>query len=670
MKTKEQLKTMRIDEYLNNKGIEVLQRLHTIWLPEQLMSGSKSELLRSLRSVMLDADTARHVHSHLSALPKLCLRTLLRSSEFALELGELAASLPGQLHVDDVEKSVITLANSGFVHVDDSNTGSVISKQRIVVPCDMAKNLIEKLHIERRSLLKLLSLKEQLDKTKSRTGELQSLCDSAMERISSLSTPALRKAVEIAIFKYGGIVPKHSLETLGLSCDSESLKHYRAKLEQARVGTVGMLTLWKLGIELDDVCLIIYQEIVDKQLSAMQPSDLDGLSSSSVGVDFLSDLRLLVDMVSDNRFRLKLNGELHRAAANRIVKKSFVQGSPFHTKDDLFALRLDLAEKLNLVEPGEDGFLHVGFHAREWTSKPVATQLSELTALWAQLRSQSSAGLAISSCPEIAVSLVEGLNKSQWYSAETIARRTICRLLLQLDNPLRPSEHATNAPPDSATRISLTLKQLHKHVAQEVFAGMHAIGVLETAVKRRSLKAIRLSNLGARALGKATTTSAVSDKALIVNPDFEVIVLPEGSVDELLYQLGRFCERGKSDQTYHLKITKRSVERAIASEMCATDIVNLLKTHSRAPVPQNVIYSVETWAHGVHIAAMSEVHIIETADADVLDMILELPDIKDVTVKRLAPTAAVLAERIADEKTILALRRLGVHLRDEIPEQR
>ncbi|MBN1458751.1 MAG: helicase-associated domain-containing protein, partial [Armatimonadetes bacterium] len=194
-------------------------------------------------------------------------------------------------------------------------------------------------------------------------------------------------------------------------------------------------------------------------------------------------------------------------------------------------------------------------------------------------------------------------------------------------------------------------------------AVLHAIGVLDLGLHRRTPVACRLSPLGACAFGKAPRSSP-PERILVVNPDFEVILLPEGAVDDLLYQLDGFCEREKQDRTFHLRITKASVERAAADGLGAEDMLGLLRAHSRTELPQNVVFSIEGWARGVRLASLHELCLLETSDSATMDLICQLPELRNLVLKRITPTAAALTAHPGYDKAVSALRRLGVYLRD------
>jgi len=122
--------------------------------------------------------------------------------------------------------------------------------------------------------------------------------------------------------------------------------------------------------------------------------------------------------------------------------------------------------------------------------------------------------------------------------------------------------------------------------------------------------------------------------------------------------------REKFEQTCHLRITRERVEEAVVRGLSADEMISVLREHADAgAVPQNVERSIRDWAGRVRVATEDHVHVFELPDEALLDVVAELPEMKRLIVRRIAPTALALRERPADRRLLAALRRLGVHVR-------
>jgi XPB/Ssl2-like helicase family protein len=177
--------------------------------------------------------------------------------------------------------------------------------------------------------------------------------------------------------------------------------------------------------------------------------------------------------------------------------------------------------------------------------------------------------------------------------------------------------------------------------------------------------ALRLTELGLKGLGVAVEEREGNGMLpLVVNPDFEVLVFPEGDVLEVVHTLDRFAVRTKSEEVSHYRILKEGVERAVVKGMDAEGILEFLTSQSRTPIPQNVEYSIRNWGEKIRFGTQQEVVLLKVDSEEVLDRILAIDRIRDVMVERISPTAAALSEPIENWRTLEELRGLGVYLRD------
>ena len=185
--------------------------------------------------------------------------------------------------------------------------------------------------------------------------------------------------------------------------------------------------------------------------------------------------------------------------------------------------------------------------------------------------------------------------------------------------------------------------------------------------------ALRLTDLGRRLiqgerLGSVAERPAPAEPAapvqpLVVNPDFEVLLFPEGDVNEVAHTLSRFAARTKSEEVSHYRIGREAVERAVVKGMDADEILDFLESYARVPVPQNVAYSIREWAARVSFAYQQEGVVLTTSDPEALDRILALDVVKRLVIRRLGPQAVILRSRISDYKVLETLRDVGVYFR-------
>ena len=126
-----------------------------------------------------------------------------------------------------------------------------------------------------------------------------------------------------------------------------------------------------------------------------------------------------------------------------------------------------------------------------------------------------------------------------------------------------------------------------------------AHGFALALIAQRKQVALRLSQLGGELLeaepaGKVGGTRS----SVMVNPDFEILLFPGDDVHAAVHVFDRFARRLKSDHVHQFKLEAGTVRQGIEDGLSLDQIVQELNDRARAPIPQNVLYSLEEWAAG------------------------------------------------------------------------
>jgi hypothetical protein len=175
------------------------------------------------------------------------------------------------------------------------------------------------------------------------------------------------------------------------------------------------------------------------------------------------------------------------------------------------------------------------------------------------------------------------------------------------------------------------------------------LGLLQCQIAPDGKSVFAITSLGAQVLeldGSAPPPDleqiASHADALIVQPNFDVVVYaPEDRV-ELLYHIDRFAERVSVDRMAIYRLTNESVCAGLQLGLRIDDVLDLLEGSARTPLPQNVTFTLRDWAR-----RFEEVHLIrntwmiEAPDATTLDRWLEEPKIRDAVERRISPTIAL-----------------------------
>jgi hypothetical protein len=662
---------MKLDELLSRLTVDQLQDLAAIWAPDAPLSNSKLELFRALRDEMTRADRAAHCLEAATAAGRGVIRKLLRSNGRSQSVAVLAASSsPQPRSVEATRRLVEDLATMALVVVEPERRWETYGSARANIPDELVAPLREATGIDDRGWPEILHLRDHLvaqtDDPAGVGDELAALIapDAVAARVAALPDD-LREMVERVVFERGGIARIDALLVdFGLEMPEireAAVGRWRSELEAARLGTVGDVSLLEYGIDLDGKVLAVFTEVATAMLRRPLADGPD--LPDPVGPDFLLDLGELLSTVRQSGAKLKASGELTAAASDRIIARLNRPELALIGPYDLLELRLAAAGKLELLDRGEQT-LEIGANAWPWEQQPYERKAADLLGLVGRAAPVPRSRHHHDGLCDAAGAVLREMPPGQWRRGGSTAGLILRRYLGRLDEAeLRPRiADAVGRIEHYVLPAFPSLRRLLADVHDALVLEAYAMGVLDLVVEHGAVVAERLSEFGAVAAGRPPITPEPG--RLVATPDFEVLLLPEGDTVRLRYEVGQFAAREKFEQTVHLRISKERVEEAVVRGLTADAMIAVLARHSAAgPPPQNVAYSIRGWAERVRVAAAEHAVVFELGDAALLDVVAELPAIKDLTIRRLSPTALALRAWPGDRRLLAGLRRLGVYVR-------
>jgi len=127
-----------------------------------------------------------------------------------------------------------------------------------------------------------------------------------------------------------------------------------------------------------------------------------------------------------------------------------------------------------------------------------------------------------------------------------------------------------------------------------------------------------------------------------MQPNFEVIVGPELD-PRVRFKLELLTERMNRDMvtTYH--ITQEGIARARERGISTEDVIGFFTGHSRNPVPQNVRFSIETWAKAYGSIYFEDAMLMRFRDPAVCEGISHIPMIAPFVKNRIGDTAVKIS---------------------------
>lgn len=143
-----------------------------------------------------------------------------------------------------------------------------------------------------------------------------------------------------------------------------------------------------------------------------------------------------------------------------------------------------------------------------------------------------------------------------------------------------------------------------------------------------------------------------------ITPSFEVFVPPESRAEHLVAILS-CAELVRIDRVIVARITKTSVQRAVAVGSTAASIITILREASRTPLPQNIEAAIVDWAGGpVALTTVGRVVIVPVADEARV-----VAQLEPYAARVIAPGVLVVRSATPARALAGALARIGIPIR-------
>ena len=315
---------MFLKDFLTSSPKADLQSYHLYWLPESGRESAKEKLASVLFKCMSNQDAVRERFEGLGGSHRAFLISLLGREGYQGTLPEVRSGRHGEQIADyEVETILRSLVGGGFVYKDRNQAGGGGRYDRFTIPEELGHALRRTVSIEDRGPMEMLSLRS--------SGSEKEASSRSISRIKKLSDAALRKVALKAAEESHGILP-HSevsswkngdsvtLET-GAASDEEGLfpQSWRSLLEDASLGTVGVLNLNDYGLKFEEEALVLYQEnLYEAFLESSRELVEANESEVFLGSDFAIDLERLLDLLRSDKLEVTREGRLYKKIEDRI----------------------------------------------------------------------------------------------------------------------------------------------------------------------------------------------------------------------------------------------------------------------------------------------------------------------------------------------------------------
>ncbi len=696
---------LNLKAFLEGKRVSELQEIHTFWADGNGQApGRREDLVEGLGAMLRDQARVGARLRLLAEKPLLVLHLLVRAEGYASDLqGLVRASDGAHLEGYEVEAAARALGRRGFLDVLRDRHWTRYGREVYAVPRELAEAASVLLMEDRRGPRQVFTLKghvEALPPVRLRkllrargldeglSGEpaaalVGRILGDARGPSALAKAPGqdLRDLLLAACRACGGIVPRVRYKRdLGAPVRWQR-KRWQRWLEENGLGTVTTLGLGDCGIELEGETTVLFAEVVERVLEGL-PVDEGALDRvASARVDLLTDLSHFLRFVGSHGIRVTHGRTIHRAAYGRVLEGLTFREDALVGRTEVFQVVYDLAHALGLVEAGEERLLALTRLGQGWDGVPLPRKVRMVYDRFLDERRPDHRDFHERPLRRLLAGRLAALPAGAWAGLRALpflarndylsgleeegVRAAYRNRFQQAFDPPREE------PQDLAEAlVDWTIGRLYLLGVVEVgFAGQEPAAVRLTDQGRRLLSGepeaedVPGSNGGMGGNGKGEPGNGAPARPLVVNPDFEILLLPEGDVNEVAHALDGFARRVRSDEVTRYRLEREEVERAVVRGMSAEEILAFLESRSRSPVPQNVAYSIREWGGRVRFARQRDAVLLEVDREDALDRALTLEPVRGLLIARLGPTVAALRSPLSDHRTVEALKALGVHLR-------
>ncbi|MDJ0520680.1 MAG: helicase-associated domain-containing protein [Planctomycetota bacterium] len=672
-------------KHLQHLRVAELRDVMTFWNGNEQVNGTKRELVDDLERLMSEEGTVYRRVRTLTRKVLDVLLLLLRRDSYASDLPGLFQRLPGEeaveLEFHEAEAGLKALFRRGFLAEVADKSMAANGNGRVVytVPDELGETLTSLFREETRTIGSVMSLGQHAAAiTATERAKLQDRFpglggaagpEDAQAILGTDGAPALlefledeqRKVAEFAMARHAGFITRTDWSRRRVLKDlSWDRKGWSQAFEGAGVGTVARLSLSQYGIACDDDALVVFDEVLEDWLQQTAPEDLGGAEILRPGCDLVADLCAFLEHVRRNPVRVSRTGEVYKAGRRKIqdgfiFRESFLAGKP-----EIWSEVYGAAEHLTLIGTDDEGFLELQPEAERFLLLPLEEKVRELYRLAIEQAGPRGRSLHQHELRKLVADVLRE-QPERWFFERSLA--TLCRhrylaTLDELGIEDRHRDRFFSAYFSGRETPADLLDELDSHWLRR----MYMLGFLEAAVKDDTIVAWRLSPVGARVLGAEVSDLDTGLQPMLVNPDFEILVLPEGDVSDVIHTLDGYAQRVKTEDVVHFRLTKESIEAAVGAGRSVKDFTAFLEARSRGDVPQNVIYSIKSWAGAVTFATLEKGVVLKTEDEVALERILQFPEMQALVIRRLGEGEVLLKAAPTDRKLLASMRERGIEV--------
>lgn len=421
--------------------------------------------------------------------------------------------------------------------------------------------------------------------------------ESAMEQRLEKLPEHIRQIVEATLLTHGGIA---SYEDLIGEVDVKSPPDFELvgkNLEESMLGTTANLDLARVGIQPYEQGVVVFHEVAfwalrdrSGQHTAQIEEELSAQSDLTTNVcRFLRELQ-------QSKVLFTAEGELFKASAKRISASLLPTPGGFLSVESSLQVIYRFCLQRRLIDRRGERSLGPTPSGLQFERASLTDQLKLLLGHFVEDRTLPGEAFHHTRMRRVMLRLLRRAEPLEWQDISVLPFLTRNAYLSQLDTAAAEEFFAARFQGGAYTP-SESLQQMAWNLLVWIKKRLFPLGLVDVGLHGGRVTSLRLSRLGAELLDADPATKVGGTRcSVIVQPDFEILVFPGDDEHDVLHMFDRFAVRIKSDHVHQFRIERASVAAALEDGLTGSRIVQELTDRARAPVPQNVLYSLEEWS--------------------------------------------------------------------------
>jgi len=665
---------LALRKHLAKATVEELEEFLRFWSPHEKRRNGRAKLEDNLLRLMSDENVVYAKVDLLSDTIRGTLAALLRANHFTSDLAGLLRGIDGlEMESYEAEAALTALARRGFVRVSRQPDWLPYGSSAYAVPREMALALRGLAGTDRRPFWQVFLASEYEPAAGDpRDGaERPEVPGDVRAVVAALAEP-YRTVAEVVLDDYGGIITRREfLAEFGERGIAWRSAAFLEEFGSARLGTVAHIDLRAKAIGVDDDALVFFLEAVEAWMDGAPAPAHDAVLRARGAL--MSDVRTTLETVRDTKVKVAKSGSVYKASRARLADRLGFPDTALVERTDVAERALAIARGLQLVRTNTNRRLELTEKGAEWMRRPLLAKVKDAYELLFSAEVQTLRSIHLRGMHALLETLLAGElpaaatgagdgdasgSAGGFHPSRALAYRARNRYLLDLAR----EEAQPNRTPLAVRDGALT--ELGRAAHDVVCRDLFALGLVDVAVHEDRPVAARLSALGRRLLRGEEPEDGVCP--LVVNPDFEILALPEGGIDDVLHELDRIAVRDPtSREVAHYRLDRDRLERATArdDDEKAEAWIDFLRRHARTELPQNVVYSMRAWGAGVQTAEARRGVLLQVSDAAVAGEIASHARLKEHVLEVVGETTLFLSDAVTDGELKRELEALGVFVK-------